>query len=518
MATGTCPECNAIMTIVDGHKCEKCGIPTCAICCSLKRSLENRYICASCFEEKPTNNNSTNSDAVTSPPPVQRKTSKTVFSSKAGGKLWVVRESHLQIQTASEEEKQVRMKLIGITMDDLVIGEVETKDTDCTGEPIMVRGVVTFKTKPEHTSVNDTPAKTMKLIASAFGIVGYGSMSKVKIAQALVSKIEAHRNFCEANSAMDFTRTKNDVFLFMNIILSDVYIERLKDIGLSSRRDQLDIAKQLREKTLFWHNISSAMTTAVNNPDEDICDFLVLAHDPNEHVTDEMYDLAASNPNFKDPRNDLQNLYKSLRKKWTEARERYTQSGSHDHNFYSFCKGDRTIYYFDLLLNGKGLDVLEAVKTSLPDNVKLSSTTPPRTSSNQSRSSSGSKRKSDDLINNICSILEKKDAREQQKHDIEMRKQTEDTVSSDGQKRMQLISTIRDMTNAAVENEKHITELEKDLPNLISESENETPLETMKRRLIERKYKTLENLLQVSEDYNREIESMQSQLRALSED
>ena len=83
---------------------------------------------------------------------------------------------------------------------------------------------------------------------------------------------------------------------------------------------------------------------------------------------------------------------------------------------------------------------------------------------------------------------------------------------------MRLISTIRDMTNAAVENEKQITELQKDLPNLISESENETPLETMERRLIERRYKTLEKLLQLSEDYNRELESMQLQLRALSEE
>mmetsp|Transcript_20109 Transcript_20109/g.30807 ORF Transcript_20109/g.30807 Transcript_20109/m.30807 type:complete len:116 (+) Transcript_20109:228-575(+) len=115
-------------------------------------------------------------------------------------------------------------------------------------------------------------------------------------------------------------------------------------------------------------------------------------------------------------------------------------------------------------------------------------------------------------------MLEKKDAREQQKHEIEMRKQTEDTELLGGQKKMRLISNIRDMTNAAVENEKQITELQKDLPNLISESENETPLETMKRRLIERRYKTLEKLLQLSEDYNRELESMQLQLRALSEE
>jgi len=46
---------------------------------------------------------------------------------------------------------------------------------------------VSLKTKPEFTT-----AKIMKLIASAYGIVGYGSMSRLKIAQALVTKIEAH--------------------------------------------------------------------------------------------------------------------------------------------------------------------------------------------------------------------------------------------------------------------------------------------------------------------------------------
>jgi len=113
---------------------------------------------------------------------------------------------------------------------------------------------------------------------------------------------------------------------------------------------------------------------------------------------------------------------------------------------------------------------------------------------------------------------EREREREQQKHEIEMRKQIEGMESLDGLKKMRLISAIQDMTNAAVENKKQIRELEKDLPNLISESENETPLETMERSQIERRYKTLEKLLQVSKDYNREFESMQSQLRALSEE
>eukprot|EP00816_Leptocylindrus_hargravesii_P005746 CAMPEP_0196805812 /NCGR_PEP_ID=MMETSP1362-20130617/5638_1 /TAXON_ID=163516 /ORGANISM="Leptocylindrus danicus, Strain CCMP1856" /LENGTH=116 /DNA_ID=CAMNT_0042178957 /DNA_START=674 /DNA_END=1020 /DNA_ORIENTATION=+ len=108
---------------------------------------------------------------------------------------------------------------------------------------------------------------------------------------------------------------------------------------------------------------------------------------------------------------------------------------------------------------------------------------------------------------------EREREREQQKHEIEMRKQIEGMESLDGLKKMRLISAIQDMTNAAVENKKQIRELEKDLPNLISESENETPLETMERSQIERRYKTLEKLLQVSKDYNREFESMQSQLR-----
>jgi len=100
----------------------------------MRNMLFTEDICASCFEEKPTNANSTNSDAVTSPPLVQRKIGKAVSSNKAGGKLWVVRESHMQLNSASKEEKQAHMKLVGITMDTMMIGEIETKDYDCTGE------------------------------------------------------------------------------------------------------------------------------------------------------------------------------------------------------------------------------------------------------------------------------------------------------------------------------------------------------------------------------------------------
>ena len=338
-------------------------------------------------------------------------------------------------------------------------------------------------------------------------------MGKVSIAESLAAKIEAHKNFCESNSTTDFTRTKNDSFLFMNVVLSDLYIERMKTTGLTAKRDQLDLPKHKQEKVLFWHNVLSEMQTVISEPMDDISDFLQLVNDPNGHINDDVYDLASSNPKWKDPAKDLFDLFKTLRKKWTKAHERFTQSGSHDSDFLCFCEGDRQTYYFNLLLKGKGLDILEAVKTSLPDNVKLSSTTPPRDISGQPQSSPGSKRKPDNLIHNICTLLEAKETRDQQKHEIVMRKQTEHQKSPYGLNKIQLMSSIRETTKYAVENEKQMADLEKDLPELIPERENESPSEVTKRRRIERRHKILEKLWETSEVYYQELESMQSLLR-----
>ena len=86
-----------------------------------------------------------------------------------------------------------------------------------------MRAVLSFKTQSGIITVKDTSAKTMKRFAAAFLISGYGAMGKVTIAESLAVKIDAHKNFCESNSIPDFTRTKNDSFLFMNVVLSDLY-------------------------------------------------------------------------------------------------------------------------------------------------------------------------------------------------------------------------------------------------------------------------------------------------------
>ena len=78
--------------------------------------------------------------------------------------------------------------------------------------------------------------------------------------------------------------------------------------------------------------------------------------------------------------------------------------------------------------------------------------------------------------------MEAKEAREQQKHEIEMRKQIEDQKSPYGLNKIQVMSSIREMMKYDIENKKQIADLEKDLPELIPERENESPSVVMKRR------------------------------------
>ena len=164
-----CPECNVIMTIVGGHKCEKCGCPTCAICCSLKRKLENRYVCATCFKEKITDNDSS---TLTSPPKVQRKTDISVSNINNNIKARSITQSDMQISTVDGSEKKARMRFIGVSMDDMMVGDYQKKGCDGAGERITVRAVLSFKTQSGIITVKDTSAKTMKRIAAAFLISG----------------------------------------------------------------------------------------------------------------------------------------------------------------------------------------------------------------------------------------------------------------------------------------------------------------------------------------------------------
>ena len=56
------------------------------------------------------------------------------------------------------------------------------------------------------------------------------------------------------------------------------------------------------------------MQTVVSEPIDNISDFLQLVNDPNDHINGNAYDIASSNPNWKDPAKNVSDLFKTLRK------------------------------------------------------------------------------------------------------------------------------------------------------------------------------------------------------------
>jgi hypothetical protein len=59
-------------------------------------------------------------------------------------------------------------------------------------------------------------------------------------------------------------------------------------------------------------------------------------------------------------------MWKGVNADYKAALTRFTQSGTHDSNLYSFCSGKKEAYYLRLLL-AKRPDLNKMVEADLPD-------------------------------------------------------------------------------------------------------------------------------------------------------
>ena len=100
----------------------------------------------------------------------------------------------------------------------------------------------------------------------------------------------------------------------------------------------------------------------------------------------------------------LRTLWKAVNADYKVALDRFTQSGTHEDNFYSFCGGKKEAYYLQLhLANKPGLN--EMVEASLPEGCCLSSST---TATHSSTTETTTKKYCDTkkrLIDNLADAL-----------------------------------------------------------------------------------------------------------------
>jgi hypothetical protein len=163
------------------------------------------------------------------------------------------------------------------------------------------------------------------------------------------------------------TSTRKEVqctYRLLNLLFSNDFAEEFPQIRNSPSRHTLDVGKAAYEEG-FWSKVAKAYV--VRHPVYDQLHFL----------DDDIFAFETTINPSKIVHHDwkkLRSLWKAVNADYKVTLDRYTQSGTHEDNFYKFCSGKKEAYYLRLhLANKPGLN--EMVEASLPDACNLSSST-----------------------------------------------------------------------------------------------------------------------------------------------
>ena len=93
-----------------------------------------------------------------------------------------VKEEHLDLDKYSEEKNLVLKRLIGLTLDDMVVGKVTITDKMSKNETVEIDAVVLFKTDPVM-HMESTPKYVFRALAKAFEIRNFSNLGKARISR-----------------------------------------------------------------------------------------------------------------------------------------------------------------------------------------------------------------------------------------------------------------------------------------------------------------------------------------------
>lgn len=176
-----------------------------------------------------------------------------------------------------------------------------------------------------------------------------------------------------------------------------------------------------------------------------------------------------------------------LRSDWTNANKNYHQSGTHDHNFWHFCKGDLRIYYFDLVLSRLGKDIINTLSTNLPTDALISSAQSNKV--DPSFLTPSPKRHGKGLANELAAHSQVVKSIGSERNLI-LRRACDVEVN----KRRKLLDIVTSVNNDMMATGKQIDEVTKDLVPLVPRKDNESWEEIHQRENVERRHKLLRQL------------------------
>ena len=148
----------------------------------------------------------------------------------------------------------------------------------------------------------------------------------------------------------------------MNILFSDEFAEDFADLGNVATRQVLDMGTAGNQQH-FWQRVASAFMEECNNYGQ-LC-FL------DDNV---LMDYSHINPAIIVPHawKKLRTIWKSINSEYKTAMTKFTQSGTHDNNFFSFCNGKVDTFYLRKHLELRP-NLNATVEADLPEECALSS-------------------------------------------------------------------------------------------------------------------------------------------------
>jgi len=273
-------------------------------------------------------------------------------------------------------------------------------------------------------------SKQLRAICSKLNIKGVRNAKKPDMVQR-ISKTHKNRKaysamLSQADSKLspeerDNRNIRKQIqcpFRLMNVIFSDEFVEDFVSLGNASNRQLLDSGKAANQQH-FWERVATAFLDPV--------DTYGMLHFMDDDVIEDHGHIDPSNIVPHDWKK-LRVIWKSINADYKAALNRFTQSGTHDNNFYAFCGGKVETYYLRKYLELRP-NTNATVEADLPEDCAISS------DGTQSVSRTGSTRKkkratSSDLIEVIREYkdssmesevakqklvyMEKEDARRQQ--------------------------------------------------------------------------------------------------------
>jgi len=398
-----------------------------------------------------------------------------------------VKEEHLELEKANDKEKVVLKRFIGLSLDDMVVGKFKVNDKESGKKDVEISCVILFNTTPVM-DLERTPKYAVQALAKAFGVKNFNNLGKARISQKIATKKSVLAK-CKSVDDLDettITNTKYEVFLFINVVFSEQFLPRFRLLGKQPDRMELDKGKNNGFVVSFWQDVGSTMVAAVGPNGEGYKEYLVLEKDPSGYLDKANINLLKSVVSSREAK-EMQKMYTKLRSDWTIANKNYHQSGTHDHNFWHFCKGDLRVYYFDLVLSRLGKDIINTVSTDLPTNALISSAQSNKV--DPSFLTPSPKRHGKGLSNELAAHSQVVKSIGSERNLI-LRRACDDGVN----KRRKLLDIVMLVNNNMIATGKQIDDTTKDLVPMVPRKDNESWEEKHQWDHVERRHKLLRQL------------------------